>query len=230
MRRSPEEEESHVRQAAQAQAFLRRNRRHGRCRRRRGAGRALEHECAGRSAGPAPDVLARYVANHSGEMQQTQGYRFVTDTLGGARHLVVAQQVAQQVQPNRFTSDTIAGVHGYNPNAYVVGGSTPVFAQAAQDLGYGRTPAPVSHRQPDRHRPQLEGHRHRRRLRRRAAAAPPGQHADPQRQARRRHHRLTASLDPWGRGRRRPPTAPPWVNAYAHRLPAWWAFACPQLH
>jgi hypothetical protein len=98
----------------------------------------------GSSAGPAPDVLARYVANHSGEMQQTQGYRFVTDTLGGARHLVVAQQVAQQVGPNRFTSDPIAGVHGYNPNAYVVGGSTPLFAQAAQDLGYGRTPAPAA--------------------------------------------------------------------------------------
>ena len=91
-------------------------------------------------AGSAPDVLARYVANHGGEMQQTQGYRFVTDTLGGAQHLVVTQHVA----PNRFTSDPIAGVHGYNPNAYVFGGSTPAFAQAAQDLGYGTTPAPAA--------------------------------------------------------------------------------------
>jgi anti-sigma-K factor RskA len=88
----------------------------------------------------APDVLARYVANHTGEAaQQVQGYRFVTDTLGGTRQPVAAQQV----QPNRFTSDTIADVHGYNANAYVSGGSTPAVAKATQDLGYGRTTAPV---------------------------------------------------------------------------------------
>ena len=87
----------------------------------------------------APDVLARYVANHTGEAQQVQGYRFVTDTLGGTRQPVAAQQV----QPNRFTSDTIADVHGYDPNAYVSGGSTPAIAKATQDLGYGRTTAPV---------------------------------------------------------------------------------------
>ena len=89
------------------------------------------------TAGAVPDALARYVANH--EPQQVQGFRFVTDTLGGTRHPVAALQV----QPNRFTSDTIAEVHGYNPNAYVSGGSTPAVANATQDLGYGRTTAPV---------------------------------------------------------------------------------------
>ena len=91
----------------------------------------------GGTAGAAPDALARYVANHEG--QQVQGYRFITDTLGGTRHPVSALQV----QPNRFTSDTIAGVHGYNPNAYVSGGSTPAAAYATQDLGYARTTAPA---------------------------------------------------------------------------------------
>jgi anti-sigma-K factor RskA len=91
----------------------------------------------GGTAGAAPDALARYVASHEG--QQVQGYRFITDTLGGTRHPVAAQQV----QPNRFTSDTIAGVHAYNPNAYVSGGSTPAVAKAMQDLGYGRTTAPT---------------------------------------------------------------------------------------
>jgi len=88
----------------------------------------------------APDALARYVANHAGETPQVQGYRFITDTLGGTRHPVAALQI----QPNRFTSDTIADVHGYNPNAYVSGGSTPAVAQATQELGYGRTAAPVA--------------------------------------------------------------------------------------
>ncbi|MGZ6645806.1 MAG: hypothetical protein ACXVFT_28705 [Solirubrobacteraceae bacterium] len=119
----------------------------------------------GGTAGAAPDALARYVANHAGETQQVQGYRFITDTLGGTRHVVQAQQVqsagpyigtlpagytlggmrhpATQVQPNRFTSDTFADVHGYNPNAYVSGGSTPAVANATQDLGYGRTTAPA---------------------------------------------------------------------------------------
>ena len=121
----------------------------------------------GGAEGTAPDALARYVANHAGEAQQVQGYRFVTDTLGGTRHVVQAQQVqgagpyigtlppgytlggsshhaqAQQVRPNRFTSDTIADVHGYNPNAYVSGGSAPAVAKATQDLGFGRTAAPV---------------------------------------------------------------------------------------
>lgn len=94
---------------------------------------------AGGSESATPDVLARYVANHVGQAQQAQGYRFVTDTLGGTRHPVAAQQV----QPNRFTSDPIATVHGYNPNAYVRGGSTPAVATATQDLGYGRTATPV---------------------------------------------------------------------------------------
>ena len=89
--------------------------------------------------GSEPDALARYVANHAGEAQQVQGYPFITDTLGGTRHPVAVLQV----QPNRFTSDTIADVHGYNPNAYVSGGSTPAVAKATQDLGYGRTAAPV---------------------------------------------------------------------------------------
>ena len=93
----------------------------------------------GGTVGGASDVLARYVANHTGEAQQAQGYRFMTDTLGGTRHPVAALQV----RPNRFTSDTIADVHGYNPNAYVSGGSTPAVANATQDLGYGRTTAPV---------------------------------------------------------------------------------------
>jgi hypothetical protein len=91
------------------------------------------------TAGAAPDALARYVANHTGVAQQVQGYRFVTDTLGGTRHPVAAQQI----QPNRFTSDGIADVHGYNPNAYVSGGSTPAVASATQDLGHGRTASPV---------------------------------------------------------------------------------------
>ena len=48
------------------------------------------------------------------------------------------------MQPNRFTSDTIAPVSGYDANAYVHGGSTPAVAQATQQLGYGRTAAPVA--------------------------------------------------------------------------------------
>ena len=83
-----------------------------------------------------PDALARYVANHSGETQQVQGYRFITDTLGGPRHLVTGTQV----QPNRFTSDTIAGndesgllSHFDNPNGYM----------PATVLGATRTAAPV---------------------------------------------------------------------------------------
>jgi hypothetical protein len=90
----------------------------------------------GGSAGSTPDVLARYVANHSGEAQQTQGYRFITDTLGGARQLAVVPQV----QPNRFTSDPIAGndesgllSHFDNPNGYF----------PATVLGATRTAAPV---------------------------------------------------------------------------------------
>jgi hypothetical protein len=94
----------------------------------------------GGSAGTVPDVLARYVANHSGDAQQVQGYRFITDTLAGPRHLVTGTQV----QPNRFTSDTIAPASGYNAGAYVHGGSTPAVAQATQQLGYGRTAAPVA--------------------------------------------------------------------------------------
>ena len=90
----------------------------------------------GGTAAAAPDVLARYVANHTGEMQRGQGYRFTTDTLGGARHLVAAQQL----QPNRFTSDTIASndglpipVNAFNPNGY----------EPATVVGAGRTAAPV---------------------------------------------------------------------------------------
>jgi hypothetical protein len=49
-----------------------------------------------------------------------------------------------QVQANRFTSDTIAPASGYNAGAYVHGGSTPAVAQATQQLGYGRTAAPVA--------------------------------------------------------------------------------------
>jgi hypothetical protein len=93
----------------------------------------------GGTGGAAPDALARYVTNHTGDAQQVQGYRFVTDTLSGTRDPVAAQHV----QPNRFTSDTIADVHGYNPNAYVSGGSTLAVAKATQDLGYGRTAMPV---------------------------------------------------------------------------------------
>src|SRR6202142_4588178 len=73
-----------------------------------------------------------------GSAQQVQGYRFTTDTLGGARHLVVASQG----QPNRFTSDPIAGndassttlVHAYNPNG----------GQPATVIPDGGTPAPVA--------------------------------------------------------------------------------------
>ena len=99
----------------------------------------------GGTAGAAPDALARYVANH--ETQQVQGYRFVTDTLGGTHHPVAAQQV----QPNRFTSDTIAGndasptlVHAYNPNGYapatvVPAGRTTAPAQTGGSSGSSST-------------------------------------------------------------------------------------------
>ena len=56
---------------------------------------------------------------------QPQGYRFVTDTLGGARHPVQA------------------GVPGYDTSAYVPGGATAGVAKAIQDFGYGRTAGPV---------------------------------------------------------------------------------------
>ena len=94
----------------------------------------------------APDVLARYVANHADQAQQVQGYRFITDTLGGTRHPVAAQQV----QANRFTSDGFAPVgagiaaNGYNSNAYVNGGATPSVAEKIQESGYNQTPDAVA--------------------------------------------------------------------------------------
>jgi len=67
---------------------------------------------------------------------QVEGYRFTTDTLGGARHVAVAPQL----QPSRFTSDTIASsdglpipVNASNPNGY----------EPATVVGAGRTAAPV---------------------------------------------------------------------------------------
>ena len=98
----------------------------------------------GGTAGTAPDALARYLTNHGGQ----QGYRFVTDTLGGTWHPVAAQQV----QPNRFTSDTMATVigaggvaaNGYNSNAYVNGGATSSVAEKIQASGYNQTPEPVA--------------------------------------------------------------------------------------
>jgi len=76
----------------------------------------------GRVTKATPDVLERYVANHAGSVPQTQGYRFITDTLGGN---------GQATQ-----------VSGYNPQAYVPGGSSPALSKAIQDLGYGRTASP----------------------------------------------------------------------------------------
>ena len=177
----------------------------------------------GGTAGTAPDALARYLTNHGGQ----QGYRFVTDTLGGTRHPVAAQQV----QPNRFTSDTMATVigaggvaaNGYNGNAYVNGGATPSVAEKIQGPATTRARAGPD-RRVERQRLHLEGHRDRvargvaaRAHARRPPGVPKGR-AD-------RSHGLTR-----GRGRRRPPTAPPWVNASAHRIPARWAYACPPLH
>ena len=63
-----------------------------------------------------------------------QGYRFVTDTLGGTRHPVAAQQV----QPNRFTSDTIAGRRVASANAYNPNGDAPASVVPA-----GQTTEPV---------------------------------------------------------------------------------------
>lgn len=103
----------------------------------------------------------------------TSSYRLITDTLGGVRHPVGAQQVqrtgpyigtlpagytlggsthlvrAQAVERNRFTSDRFdsswAGrqVHGYNPSAYVPGSASPAVAAAIQDFGYGQATAPL---------------------------------------------------------------------------------------
>lgn len=104
---------------------------------------------------------------------QAQGYRFITDTLGGARHVVQAQQVQgtgpyigtlpsgytlggtrqltqqQAVEHNRFTSDGFDSswngrqVHGYNTSAYVPGSASPAVAKAIQSIGYGRATAPL---------------------------------------------------------------------------------------
>jgi hypothetical protein len=108
---------------------------------------ALAMTSTGGGGVTAPDAVSRYLLNNSGPAQHVQGYRFITDTLGGTRHLVQATQ--PQVQPNRFTSDTfapapaVATVHGYNSSAYVHGGATPAVAKAIQDSGSGRTAAPV---------------------------------------------------------------------------------------
>jgi hypothetical protein len=76
----------------------------------------------GRVTKATPDVLARYVANHTGPATQGQGYRFITDTLGGNGQ---APQVSS-----------------YNPQAYVPGGSSPAVSSAIQALGHGRTASP----------------------------------------------------------------------------------------
>ena len=108
----------------------------------------------------------------SAKVSQAQGLRFITDTLGGVRHPVGAQQgqgtgpyigtlpsgyklggsaqVAQQqkVERNRFTSDGFDSswngkqVHGYNTSAYVPGSASPAVAKAIQSIGYGRATAP----------------------------------------------------------------------------------------
>ena len=101
---------------------------------------------------------------------QSQGMRFITDTLGGngypkatpdvferavaihealqaqaqARSVLMAQA---QVWGTRVTGTPSGNgqpvtLRGYNPAAYVEGGSSPALAKAIQDRGYGRTPAP----------------------------------------------------------------------------------------
>jgi hypothetical protein len=91
------------------------------------------------SEASAPDAVARFLLNHRVAVQQVVGYRFITDTLGGARQPV---QVGQ-LQPSRFTSDTIADVNPYSPSAYVNGGASPAVAQAIQDHGFGPGQTPV---------------------------------------------------------------------------------------
>ena len=85
------------------------------------------------------DAVARYLVNHRVAAPQTQGFRFITDTLGGNGRSVQASQL----QPNRFTSDTIADVNPYSAFAYVHGGASPTVARAIQDLGFGQSRAPV---------------------------------------------------------------------------------------
>jgi hypothetical protein len=67
------------------------------------------------------------------------GPAFVTDTLGGNGH---AKQAS--IQGYRFITDTLGGNGrpSYLPSAYVHGGAGPTVAQAVQDRGWGRVPAP----------------------------------------------------------------------------------------
>jgi len=59
----------------------------------------------------------------------------------------VSQTASRQSAP--FITDTLGGngqvtqVSGYNPQAYVPGGSSPALSKAIQDLGYGRTASPA---------------------------------------------------------------------------------------
>jgi hypothetical protein len=92
------------------------------------------------NTGSASAALQGYTTSGPGVTQaQPQGYRFITDTLGGNGHSVQASQL----QPNRFTSDTIADANPYSTSAYVHGGASPTLARAIQHLGFGRSQAPV---------------------------------------------------------------------------------------
>lgn len=98
-----------------------------------------------------PDVFERYVANHrassaSGAAQEIQGYRFITDTLGGNGGAAAARAVpdvlkryvanhgglpaggpAQDVQGYRFITDTLGGNGG-------IAASAPATVSSGLDL------------------------------------------------------------------------------------------------
>jgi hypothetical protein len=79
-----------------------------------------------------------FLIEHEATVDQPQGYRFVTDTLGGNGH-----PVASAIQSLGMGDFLAAGLHrtAYDPNAYVPGGASQQVAQAIQSVG--NTPSPV---------------------------------------------------------------------------------------